>query len=264
MEDTTTYLINYETQPALHTPNSFGSYAYNMSKYWFKIDTKGNINIKTQNICVCSMQPNTYSTPTDELVINDNIPIPEYIIKTLKSLIENHDTNYYSCHWQCIINTIKTLKDELKIISNNPKKSDIQTLIEFYQSEKQKNKIMETNLTEANKKIKDLQTYSDNTLKKYEELKKENIKFNEYKQKIEQEKSQQSALKYKERKLEQEKKSTEIPWLRVRENEYKSSHNLSNCWSNPGGATIYTQSNAQNTMVYNEATGIYQPSDNST
>ena len=28
---------------------------------------------------------------------------------------------------------------------------------------------------------------------------------------------------------------------------------------NPGGATIYTKSNAQNTMVYNYETGIYEP-----
>lgn len=33
---------------------------------------------------------------------------------------------------------------------------------------------------------------------------------------------------------------------------------LNNCWHNPGGASICTQSNAMNPMVYNPASGIYE------
>ncbi len=44
-----------------------------------------------------------------------------------------------------------------------------------------------------------------------------------------------------------------------RTTEYFTSYTPS--FYNPGGATIYTQENAANTMVFNEVNGIYEPGD---
>ena len=49
-----------------------------------------------------------------------------------------------------------------------------------------------------------------------------------------------------------------------RTTDYFTSYNIqssSPSFYNPGGATIYTQENAANTMVFNEDSGIYEPGD---
>ena len=87
-----TYVLDFVTGEYRDYPPSQGTYACNMWKYYFKIDTYGNVHIKEQGIGVCSGHSNQYYNPTDLLVINDNIPIPSYLIDTLKPFyISNAD-----------------------------------------------------------------------------------------------------------------------------------------------------------------------------
>ena len=84
--------------------------------YWIKIDSLGNVNIKTKSTTSYS-GGSDHTTPIgDLLVINDNIPIPDYLIETLKTLIDGFTDAHYNHyrHWRSIIATIKKLKEGLK------------------------------------------------------------------------------------------------------------------------------------------------------
>ena len=106
----TTYVLDITTKPCRDSPPSQGCYAYSMHKYDFKIDINGNVNIKLQHISCCSGHPHQEHLPTEVLVINDNIPIPSYLIYSLKRLISQEINNFYNCHWNSIIETIRQIK----------------------------------------------------------------------------------------------------------------------------------------------------------
>ena len=170
MEDTNiTYLINIETDYIWELPGS--GHICQAKKFWVKIDTKGNVNIKSRSSDSYGKYPESFIH--DVLVINDNIPIPQNIIDMLQIFIITTGVGGScgsSIHcFTCIITAIKTLKTNLQT----------QTI-----KDKLNNKIMLTYLTKTvnkliktNKKLQELQTSYNKLFKKYENL-------NNYKLKI--------------------------------------------------------------------------------
>jgi hypothetical protein len=239
------YLIDYETpdMPIEHSCNSCSSC---WTKYWFKINKYGNVEINEQRYTNISGQGSTYSQPQNVLIINDNIPIPLYMIEMLKTLITTNSSNkhyLYHYHWQIVLNTIKQLKTSLKELSNNPQDAkDMKTQLEFSLN---KNELLETQLTEMEQKIKNIQTAYFDTLKDTEKLKEEI-----------------NRLKEKNKNIENElknKKDTIYVNIPV---ENPKPRSLRDAFHNPGGATIYTKSNAANRMVYNEDTELWEHEEN--
>jgi hypothetical protein len=237
------YVIDYETpnMPVEHSCNSFASY---WVTYWFKIHKCGNIEITQQRSFRTSGQGHEFSSPQNVLLINDNIPIPSYMIEMLKTLISCHNSHYlYHYHWDIIFNTIKQLKISLKELSNNPQNAtDTKTQLEFSLN---KNELLETQLTEMEQKIKNIQTAYFDTLKDNEKLKEEINRLKEKNENIENE------LK--------NKKDTVYINIPV---ENQNPRSLMDSFHNPGGATIYTKSNAANRMVYNEDTELWENDEN--
>jgi len=237
------YVLDFVTGEYRDSPSHQGCYAYSMYKYYFKIDTRGNVNIKEQSISVCSGHPSQYHSPNDILVINDNISIPSYLIDTLKSLItynfSNNSSSIYRCHWTCIIETIKQLKQTLKELENTPKETNIKIKLD---NSIIKNEIFEQKVKDLEQKIENLQTAYFDTLQDDKKIKEEN-----------------KLLKEKILKLESEiKNRKDVVYVKVT-SENPQPQSLKYCWENPGGGAIYTRSNATNRMVYNETSGIYEP-----
>lgn len=78
-------------------------------KYWFKIDKNGNIDIKTQR--TSGGLGSTTGEFITQLIINDNIPIPNYLIEPIKELLNPPDNNLYSSYFYNLINVFKQLKN---------------------------------------------------------------------------------------------------------------------------------------------------------
>jgi len=135
------------------------------------------------------------------------------------------------------------MKTSLKELSNNPQDAkDIKTQLEFSLN---KNELLEKQLTEMENKIKNIQTAYFDTLKDNEKLKEEI-----------------NRLKEKNKNLENDmknKKDTVYVNVPV---ENPKPRSLRDAFHNPGGATIYTKSNAANRMVYNEDTELWEHEEN--
>jgi myosin heavy subunit len=236
------YVIDYET-PNMPIDNP----AYNNGRvtYWFKIHKHGNIEITSQRSSCIPNQGTHFSQPERQLLIEDNIPIPNYLIEMLKTLINTNGNEHYlyHYHWGIVLNTIKQLKTSLKELSNNPQDAkDMKTQLEFSLN---KNELLETQLTEMEQKIKNIQTAYFDTLKDNEKLKEEI-----------------NRLKEKNKNIENElknKKDTVYVNVPV---ENPKPRSLRDAFHNPGGATIYTKSNAANRMVYNEDTELWEHEEN--
>jgi hypothetical protein len=225
-------------------------------KLYIKIDKNGNVDIKSQHISICSGHPNQYCAISDVLIINDDIPIPNYIITMLKELLPSTACQYtklYQDHYNNVISCIKILKKELKALAFNPQnEKDIKIQLKYSTTQ---NGILKEEIIGMEQKIKNIQTSYFDTLKDNEKIKEENkqllAKIEELKNNTtikppNTKKGNNTSISYSNNKIEQPPRI----------------HSLQNCWSNPGGATIYTQSNAQNKMVYNEDSGIYEPEEN--
>ena len=239
------YVIDYET-PDMPSDHSCNHGPSGWIKYWFKINKYGNVEINEQRYTHISGQGITYSMPVNVLLINDNIPIPAYMIETIKTLITTTSFNkhyLYHYHWEIVLNTIKELKTSLKELSVNPQYAkDTKTQLEFSLN---KNELLETQLAEMEQKIKNIQTAYFDTLKDTEKLKEEI-----------------NRLKEKNKNLENElknKKDTVYVNVPV---ENPKPRSLRDAFHNPGGATIYTKSNAANRMVYNEDTELWEHEEN--
>lgn len=102
-----TYVLDFVSGEYRDTPSHQGCFAFTKYKYYFNIDTRGNVKIKEQNIFVCSGHPNEHGPVTDILVINDNIPIPRYLNETLKTLIIGNFTHNDSSSLGTIINSLE-------------------------------------------------------------------------------------------------------------------------------------------------------------
>jgi hypothetical protein len=232
------YVLDFVSGEYRDTPSHQGCYAYTMYKYYFKIDTRGNVNVKEQSISVCSGHPNQYNPVTDILVINDNISIPSYLIETLKTLItcnfSHNSTSVYRCHWTCIIETIKQLKQSLKELAENPQK---ETNIKIQLDNSTiKNEILEKQVKDLEQKLENLQTAYFDTLQDDKKIKEEN-----------------KLLKEKILKLESEiRNRKDVVYINGPEPQTVFSY----CG---GGSSSGTRSNAQNKMVYNDSKGIYEP-----
>lgn len=230
------YVIDYLTGSRQH---EYGSQS--MFNLHIKIDKYGNINIKRQNSYHQQNAGITYCPWNEELSINDNIPFPSYFENILKIII-NKGGSYYA-DWNYIIDLIKLFKTTVKELSDNPQNAkDTKTQLEFSLN---KNELLETQLTEMEKKIKNIQTAYFDTLKDTEKLKEEI-----------------NRLKEKNKNIENElknKKDTIYVNIPV---ENPKPRSLRDAFHNPGGATIYTKSNAANRMVYNEDTELWEHEEN--
>jgi len=234
-----TYVLDFVTGEYRDSPSHQGCFAFTKYKYYFKIDIHGNVNIKEQSICVCSGHPDQYNPVTDILTINDNIPTPSYLIDTLKTLItcnftHNDTSSVYRCHWTCIIETIKQLKQSLKELAENPQKeTNIQIQLD---NSTIKNEILEKQVKDLEQKIENLQTVYFDTLQDDKKIKEEN-----------------KLLKEKILKLENEiRNRKDVVYVNGAEPQSVFSY----CG---GGSSSGTRSNAQNRMVYNDIKGIYEP-----
>jgi len=237
----TTYILDFVTGEYRDAPSHQGCFAFTMYKYYFNIDTRGNIKIKEQNIFVCSGNPNEHGLVKDILIINDNIPIPNYLIETLKTLITfKHDgTSVYRSHWICIIETIKQLKQSLKELTENPQKeTNIESNIKIQLDNSTiKNEILEKQVKDMEQKLENLQTVYFDTLQDDKKIKEEN-----------------KLLKDKILKLESEIiNRKDFVYINGRPQPQTL---FSYCG---GGSNSGTRSNAQNRMVYNDIKGIYEP-----
>jgi len=236
------YVIDYETP---NMPINNPAYNNGWVTYWFKIHKHGNIEITSQRSSCIPNQGTQFCKPERQLLIEDNIPIPNYLIEMLKTLINTNGNEHYlyHYHWEIVLNTIKQLKTSLKELSNNPQDAkDTKTQLEFSLN---KNELLETQLTEMENKIKNIQTVYFDTLKDNEKLKEEI-----------------NRLKEKNKNLENElknKKDTVYVNVPV---ENPKPRSLRDAFHNPGGATIYTKSNAANRMVYNEDTELWEHEEN--
>jgi len=114
--------------------------------FLFKIDKYGNIDIKSQNFS--GLGGTQFGVFHTELVINDNIPIPNYLIETIQKLLHPVvELELYAVYYDNAIKVIKQIKESLKELSDNPQsKKDIKRQLE---SSLNKNKLLETELTKA-------------------------------------------------------------------------------------------------------------------
>jgi vacuolar-type H+-ATPase subunit I/STV1 len=160
--------------------------------FLFKIDKYGNTDITSKSVTngLGGRGEGRWNT---ELSINDNIPIPNYLIETIQKLLHPvSEIMSYASYFDNLIEVIKQLKTSLKEMSNNPKgKKDTKTQFELslnknarlesqLESSLNKNKLLETELTKAkqmeerNKYIQT--TYIDDNQKLTEQITKLNEK----------------------------------------------------------------------------------------
>jgi hypothetical protein len=167
------YILDYEMKENVRDSDSQCS---NDTKFLFKIDKNGNVDIKRQIIILNTGRSNEYKDIENYLSIRDNIPIPFYLIEFLKKLIIRpaYDGGYgrlYSSYWYIIIDAIKQLKISLKEHLNNTDYiTDIETKLNITTN---KNVILETQIKEIEQKVKNIETLYFDTLKDNEKLKEE-------------------------------------------------------------------------------------------
>lgn len=253
------YVVDILTDFHRLSPPS-GSCGSDYKQYMIKIDNNGNVTISQRFRSSHSGHSDEISGFSKLLEINDNIPIPMYLIPVIKQLFtdkyyydalkhgreESGSSNYnnlYNEHWDIAINSLKLLKQELKLTTENPQNIlDIKNKLETYIT---KFNLQEGISSELENKIENIQKAYFDTINDNKKIKDEN-----------------KILKEKITQLENEiKNRKDIEYVNV-PCENSKLKSLKDCWSNPGGADIYTKPNAANRMVYNEYIGIYEPEDN--
>jgi hypothetical protein len=206
----------------------------------FIIDKNSNVFVKEGQIHYSCPTP----PPTKELFsIVDNIQLPDYIIDLLNHLIKEGGVGIGSGNTACRLEIIrlffeivKQVKKSIKEMTTNPQnQKDIKNQLEFTIT---KNELIENQLLEMEKKIKNIQTAYFDTLKDNEKIKDENI-----------------LLKEQINTLENKIKNTPpTTYIKVPHDNIPTSFECAE-----GFGSSYTKSNAQNRMVYNKNTGIYEP-----
>jgi len=212
----------------------------------FIIDTNGNVFVKQSEVNYTDPAP----PPTKELFsIIDNIKIPDYIIDLLNHLIKGCPKYSYrdgvgggrgngACRYEKVemfFEIVKQVKKSIKEMTTNPQnQEDIKNQLEFTIT---KNELIETQLLEMDKKIKNIQTAYFDALKDNEKIKDENI-----------------LLKEQINTLENKIKNTPpTTYIKVPHDNIPTSFECAE-----GFGSSYTRSNAQNRMVFNKNTGIYE------
>ena len=118
----TKYIVNTALRNLTDHP-----YGYNQVTLYIKIDINGNIDIKRQNQGDRHFGPGPIH---DHLIINDNIPIPTYMINMIKHLIPEPAIFVSGSleRFLNIIESIKILKNDMK---NNITKLNDSHIIEI-------------------------------------------------------------------------------------------------------------------------------------
>jgi len=212
--------------------------------YEFSIDMNGNVFVKQGTAHYSDPQP----LPTqDYFTIVDNIKMPKYIIDLLHHLTEKAGigagTGNVACRYEIVqlfFEIVQQIKASIKEMTSNPQnQGEIQEQME---SMIRKNESMESQLLEMQQKIKNIQTAYFDILKDNETISQEN-----------------NVLREKVKMLEDKIKTAASPAAAVTRrltslySEKKVSRN------NYSSSKTHTKSNAQNRMIYNETTGIYEP-----
>ncbi len=253
----TTYVLDIETEFQRDDEPGFGGCPYS-TKYLFKIDTNGNVNISSQSSVHTTGQGSSVSGIKNIININDNIPVPKYFINIIKSLILQttiddlkqinnthphyfHKISYqdttkqdkgiqkhvYKRYWEMVIDTILKIKQEIKNIIENPEENlDIEIKMQTYISKTQQ---QQEQILELEKNIENIQTvYLDilNDNKKIKEINQTlkskitelEIKLNEEISKTNNKKQLEEQHKLEQKRLEEKEK--EYVW-----NEYKKRKN---------------------------------------
>jgi len=279
-----TYLLDCETREIRSHPGGDNQW---ISKYYFQIDIRGNV--KVQEVGRYSHDRGaSFGNKKTILSIDDNIPIPTYLVDVLKEVISCDVINDTGFWHRNVINVFNKIKSGLKELANNPlDAADIKSQLGFSMN---KNEILQNELKEMEQKCKNIQAAYVDTLKDNEKIKQEKAELNEkLKKEIEDLKAKNTKimeaywkvaadvaqLASEKLALELEKSRVTRHYTNTREfgpefepefgdifkTDYTHTHSLQDCYHNPGGATIYTKANAMNRMVFNPLLGIYEPGD---
>jgi len=242
-----TYVLDVETPEIRDEPIPLmGSTYYNSNKYYFKIDKNGNVNVKSIMINHTCGHPSQSYPIYEELNITDNIPIPDYLLDIIKYYTSTLKGHYvYRSHYSMVIGLVIQFKKSLKEQSENPENSRDHIINNYKEQVKNLKREIESKKNIITEMEKSLSKKVETETKLVQDLREENRELYEL-----------------VATLRKEKDITSYTGFDKKSNGFAKVYpfdSLSNCWSNPGGATICTQSNAQNSMVYNESSGIYEP-----
>lgn len=281
-QEQVTYVLDYETENIRSSHNPDDCYGH---KFHYQIDSRGNVKI--QHI---SQDWRGWNYPGQtRFSVNDNIPIPAYLVDMLKELVtyrHNDGPTWNSRFWDInVINVFNKIKLGLKELANNPlDAADIKSQLGFSMN---KNEILQNELKEMEQKLKNIQAAYVDSLKDNEKLKQEiedlkakNIKVTniakEFIKKDGERLTAETSKLIMEMKMNQLKRDRacssrefepefgpefEPEFSDIFKTDYTHTHSLQDCYHNPGGANIYTKANAMNRMVYNPLLGIYEPGD---
>jgi hypothetical protein len=244
----TEYRISETLSASTFTATAGSSWGENY-KYDFKIDLNGNVYIKEGQAHYTSPIP----IPRNEfLSIVDNIKIPEHMMEIINNILQNNfvkpSRHYNNTHISLqkigiFFDLIKNIKKIIKEMSENPHNSiDFQTQLELYIN---KNKILEEEIENMNKKIKNIQTAYFDAINDNEEMKKQN-----------------KILTEKISKLEEKIKTGNIVYVETPKYIETTSRDYSTYRGTINPVNTGTLPNAANRMVYNEYKGIYEPEEN--
>lgn len=151
----------------------------NWKQYMIRIDVSGNVLVSENSLNSSSKHSNDVPYEfTKILEINDNIPIPSYLIPVIKHMfpccsIVSHNgdcsyhptkkyTNLYNNHWEIMIGLLKKIKQEIKKThENSNKKLDVNHEVETYitkfiSSQEDKNLELEKKIADINIEISKL------------------------------------------------------------------------------------------------------------
>jgi hypothetical protein len=229
----------------------------------FKIDLNGNVYVKEGRNHYNEPQP----LPTNiKYNIIDNIQIPEYIIDLFKYLMKTHcpsihrdntilpnslPYSHYMGNNACRVEKLEMFFDIVKTIKHSLKENittkskniiDIDSQLELYVS---KNKLLEEEIENMNKKNKNIQTAYFDAINDNEKMKQQN-----------------KLLLEKINKLEQQVKTGNIVYVETPKYVETITRNYSSYRSTINTENTGTLPNAANRMVYNEYKGIYEPEEN--
>jgi hypothetical protein len=160
------YVLDFETGKINESSTIYQPYGH---KYHFQVDSRGNVKI--QHIGE-DWRGWNYPGQT-RFSVNDNIPIPTYLVDMLKELISFREPPTYSSgFWDNnVINAFNKIKSGLKELANNPlDAADIKSQLGFSMN---KNEILQNELKEMEQKCKNIQAAYVDTLKDNEKLKQE-------------------------------------------------------------------------------------------
>jgi hypothetical protein len=229
----------------------------------FKIDLNGNVYVKEGINHYNELQP----LPTNiKYNIIDNIQMPEYIIDLFKYIMKTHCRSIprdntilpNSLPWslymgnnatrveivEMFFDIVKTIKHSLKenITTKSKNTIDIDSQLKLFVN---KNKILEEELENMNKKIKNIQTAYFDAINDNEKMKQQN-----------------KLLLEKINKLEEQVKTGNIVYVETPKYIETTTRNYSSYRGTINAENTGTLPNAANRMVYNEYKGIYEPEEN--